>query len=419
MTNNADDLPMSNVTPTWQDILAYERKEIEIGRAEVRLLEKPLEQPEPHFENNAHDLVGLAFSGGGIRSATFNLGVIQALAELRLLRKIDYLSTVSGGGYIGSWLTSWIASHDQSAPHDQSDPKASKESNSATKLQSEVNDTNTDKSVTQNINTETARFKILANVQKMTQNIWKSQARKDEKTRNIIEIENALAPLDINQKPALASGSDEPDALRHLRSYTDYLKPHGGLFSLDSMTAFTTWLRNSFLNQFILVAILSFLLMLPFVLGSLVKNIIYTVPIATGEMGLIEEIIPFASNSGLWILVPFLLACATGFINLNILYKPTLENPKLPWYSSQKSVLLFIILPLLLFSLLMTMMLPSLHQIITEIGINGIFHSAFEISLWPLTPSAMIYWMFISCGIAFIISSPLRMIFFQEHQSQT
>ncbi len=57
------------------------------------------------FETN---LAGLAFSGGGIRSATFNLGVLQALAEKGLLRKIDYLSTVSGGGYIGSWLAAWI-----------------------------------------------------------------------------------------------------------------------------------------------------------------------------------------------------------------------------------------------------------------------------------------------------------------------
>jgi hypothetical protein len=58
----------------------------------------------------AHDsnLFGLAFSGGGIRSATFNLGVIQRLAQLRLLHRIDYLSTVSGGGYIGSWLSAWV-----------------------------------------------------------------------------------------------------------------------------------------------------------------------------------------------------------------------------------------------------------------------------------------------------------------------
>ena len=52
-------------------------------------------------------LIGLAFSGGGIRSATLNLGILQALAELKLSRYFDYLSTVSGGGYIGSWLHAW------------------------------------------------------------------------------------------------------------------------------------------------------------------------------------------------------------------------------------------------------------------------------------------------------------------------
>lgn len=52
--------------------------------------------------------VGLAFSGGGIRSATFNLGVLQGLAQSNLLAGFDYLSTVSGGGYIGSWLIAWI-----------------------------------------------------------------------------------------------------------------------------------------------------------------------------------------------------------------------------------------------------------------------------------------------------------------------
>ena len=55
--------------------------------------------------------VGLALSGGGIRSATFCLGFLQELQRLRLLRIFDYLSTVSGGGYIGSWLSSWIRRH--------------------------------------------------------------------------------------------------------------------------------------------------------------------------------------------------------------------------------------------------------------------------------------------------------------------
>jgi hypothetical protein len=53
-------------------------------------------------------LFGLAFSGGGIRSATFNLGVLQGLERIGLLKCIDYLSTVSGGGYIGSWYLSCI-----------------------------------------------------------------------------------------------------------------------------------------------------------------------------------------------------------------------------------------------------------------------------------------------------------------------
>lgn len=50
----------------------------------------------------------LCFSGGGIRSATFGLGIVQALAKHGLLDKFEYLSTVSGGGYLGSWLSAWI-----------------------------------------------------------------------------------------------------------------------------------------------------------------------------------------------------------------------------------------------------------------------------------------------------------------------
>ena len=49
----------------------------------------------------------LCISGGGIRSATFALGVMQRLASLGLLATFHFLSTVSGGGYIGSWLSSF------------------------------------------------------------------------------------------------------------------------------------------------------------------------------------------------------------------------------------------------------------------------------------------------------------------------
>jgi hypothetical protein len=50
----------------------------------------------------------LCISGGGIRSATFALGILQGLARCGLLERFHYLSTVSGGGYIGGWLTAWI-----------------------------------------------------------------------------------------------------------------------------------------------------------------------------------------------------------------------------------------------------------------------------------------------------------------------
>jgi hypothetical protein len=51
------------------------------------------------------DVVGLTLSGGGIRSASFSLGVLQALDQHDVLPRLDYLSTVSGGGYIGTSLS--------------------------------------------------------------------------------------------------------------------------------------------------------------------------------------------------------------------------------------------------------------------------------------------------------------------------
>lgn len=53
---------------------------------------------------------GLAISGGGIRSATFSLGVLIALAGRGLLPRFDYVSTVSGGGYLGSFLSAFLQS---------------------------------------------------------------------------------------------------------------------------------------------------------------------------------------------------------------------------------------------------------------------------------------------------------------------
>ncbi|MGE0815020.1 MAG: hypothetical protein AB7O28_04240 [Vicinamibacterales bacterium] len=57
------------------------------------------------------DLTGLAISGGGIRSATFALGVLEGLKAAGRLARFDYLSTVSGGGYVGSWLSANCRRH--------------------------------------------------------------------------------------------------------------------------------------------------------------------------------------------------------------------------------------------------------------------------------------------------------------------
>jgi hypothetical protein len=57
----------------------------------------------------------LCLSGGGVRSATFALGVLQGLARAGLLGGFHYLSTVSGGGFIGSWLAVWGHRHPDGA----------------------------------------------------------------------------------------------------------------------------------------------------------------------------------------------------------------------------------------------------------------------------------------------------------------
>src|SRR3954470_10163154 len=65
--------------------------------------------PPPDNPPPVDELVGLALSGGGIRSASFNLGVLQGLHSRNALWMFDYLSTVSGGGFIGAWWSAWLS----------------------------------------------------------------------------------------------------------------------------------------------------------------------------------------------------------------------------------------------------------------------------------------------------------------------
>ena len=85
----------------------------EMLNEEHALLRAPAEPPL--LRHGDAGPVGCAVSGGGIRSATFSLGFLQGLAKLDILTAFDYLSTVSGGGYIGSWLSASIHRHPDGA----------------------------------------------------------------------------------------------------------------------------------------------------------------------------------------------------------------------------------------------------------------------------------------------------------------
>lgn len=164
---------------TFSELLPLEQAQIKTAR-ELRGIK--------HSKEVKDSAIGLAFSGGGIRSATFNLGILQALAEHGLLRKIDYLSTVSGGGYIGSWLAALTKRYLATVPMNEAGQPSS-----------------------------------------------------------FADIEAALIP-----KTFAADQREEPAFLHWLRLYSNYLTPHSGLISGDTWAAVGTWLRNVFLNQTIL-----------------------------------------------------------------------------------------------------------------------------------------------------------------------
>jgi len=129
----------------------------------------------------------LCISGGGIRSATFGLGILQGLARCGLLEKFHYLSTVSGGGYIGSWLSAWI----------KNDPDG---------------------------------------------------------IRGVVD--------ELKRQPD-STLEPEPQPVRHLREFSNYLAPRTGLMSVDFWTLITTFVRNMFLNWLVLISWLAAAMMIP------------------------------------------------------------------------------------------------------------------------------------------------------------
>jgi hypothetical protein len=150
--------------------------------------ENPPAKPSPDAYQVAAGLrlSGMCFSGGGIRSATFNLGILQGLAARGKLGCFDYLSTVSGGGYIHQFLASWID------------------------------------------------------------------------CENLAKVQEQLTPI-----PGAPHRALWPDPLRWLRRYSNYLTPQKGFFSADTWVVGAIWLRNTLLNQIVLISTLLLLLLLP------------------------------------------------------------------------------------------------------------------------------------------------------------
>ena len=150
---------------------------------------------------NALKSAALCLSGGGIRSAAFSFGVIQALAmnprqpggerpikpEDSLLSRFHYLSTVSGGGYAGGWLSAWLTREYRNGGGDWS-------------------------------------------------GIWKSVA---------------------GERPA---PEEEPPQFSWLRAYSNYLTPKLGLASADAWSSVALFLRNLVLNWLVILPVICALL---------------------------------------------------------------------------------------------------------------------------------------------------------------
>jgi len=160
-----------------------------------------------HEQKDDEARTAVCISGGGIRSATFALGVLQGLAGAGILEKFHYLSTVSGGGYIGSWLSSWSRRHPKGISGVQDDLVRADTAVAGTK-------------------------------------------GADGKKKRRGEV--PYSKIDPEAAP-----------VRHLRQYSNYLSPKLGITSGDTWTLVALYLRNLLLNLLVLLPILALLLAIP------------------------------------------------------------------------------------------------------------------------------------------------------------
>jgi hypothetical protein len=188
-----------------------------------------------HARDDDKARTALSISGGGIRSATFALGVLQGLAGASVLDKFDFLSTVSGGGYIGSWLSSWARRHPSGISGVQND---------------------------------------LVRADTAVAGVW-------EKSKTPDETPGWVEKSDLPQTKT----DPEPGPVRHLREYSNYLSPKLGLTSGDTWTIASLYIRNLTLNLLVLVPLLAAVLAIPRLFSLLLRHdVSYRQPTLLGIM---------------------------------------------------------------------------------------------------------------------------------------
>jgi len=196
---------------------------------------------------------GIAISGGGIRSASFGLGVLQALEYADLLRRFDYLSTVSGGGYIGSALTWFNYQHRKRRAAQHATPSASSRTTTAAAAQPAEAEQAVEPVVSEAIGTDSGDA--------AASEIGDAAAGERE------GCDSWWFPFCMDKRyDFAATGISEALQAHYKRLYTelDYIREHGNYLvpskHLTSIALFGVLLRNSVTSAFVYLGVLVMLL---------------------------------------------------------------------------------------------------------------------------------------------------------------
>jgi hypothetical protein len=243
----ADALPADD-SINWHDALVKERDDVVTRRKAQGL--------SWSAEDVRETLSGIALAGGGIRSATFSLGVLQALGEHGGLRLFDFLSTVSGGGYTGGWLSAWLS---RTTSNEACEARPDRLFPPPELVSPDRQFPPVQEPAKQPTAKETAAEELAS----------KEPVKKPAKQPTAEEI--AAKALASKEPVRLSTGNRSVllcDPIHHLRLFSNYLTPRMGLLSADTWRAAVVIVRN---------LILTWLTLLPLLLAAVMLGHLYFV----------------------------------------------------------------------------------------------------------------------------------------------